>query len=461
VGVEYALDPRGGTATLGFEAFGVSSVKLTDTPDLSDDLPTTLSVDPSFSTTELTFDYRANTEPEAVSYTLTLEGKGCGDARTEIALTQDKGMGTLTYGVSGLPAGAKAQIHLDSADSRCTKANLTLGNETLTEDLPATCEHTLWGERVEHEGHYYEAQPVSFTLEAWKEATATLAYQKTEGYLTLELTGLPRNAPEVALKLEGEKNLKLTFKGNGTKKLVLPVGDYTVTIVPASFELEGMEYEINPESKTFRLENGDRKSVTFTAGPKKSWVRVTVSGLPKNGQGTITLKGPKAYTLKLANTTKKVLVEPGSYTVTAGEYKSGLSTYKAVPNPERFKVEPGETQGVSVPYKLVPAKLTVQVDHHKAWIDDRHVAWGDADSAFEQKTWSFRPGTYTVRAEDRVYYSKRTEQRRYHPLAYSKKVTLRSGDAKTVRLDYIVQKRTRWCFWFICGGWSGWKKIGD
>ena len=456
------LDRQGGVATLAFKAVGAKTATITATPSaFSDDFPLTVN-DPGDVERVVTFTYTPNLEPAQRTARIEVGIDGCGaSAAQAVDVIQEAGSAPLTLEVSGLPAGTTAPVHLESADARCATRDYTTGNATLTEELPATCAYRVWGERVANGGNYYAPKPVEFTLNAYEPGAATLLYELDQGYIDASIAGLPTGAPAVTVTVAGPVSKSASIAPGRSSSFVLPPGTYTVEASPAELRVGGVRYVLDNPTRNVTVVSGRREPVEFTYRQADALLTLRTSGLPSSEKVRLTVSALSgavpARTVYLAGGASTTLpLEPGSYKVSA----ANSANYYAV-NPNLFlRAESGQSYTLTFDYRRKTGTLRIRVDHHKAWSDGVGTAYGDGDSAFEYRDFVVPTGQYTVRGDNYYIYKTSAPQYRYRLISENNQsVTVPYGGTATVTMDYIIERRNRYCF-FACW-WGTWYKVGD
>ncbi|ADR37809.1 hypothetical protein Ocepr_2361 (plasmid) [Oceanithermus profundus DSM 14977] len=454
------LEREGGTAVLRFKAVGAQTVTVSDTPtDFSADLPTTVN-DPGDVEYELTFAYAPNLEPQQRTARIEVQLDGCGTSDNAVVdVVQDAGSAPLSIVVSGLPAGVTVPVHLESADARCKNLDFDTGNATLEEELPATCSYRVWGERLQHGGNYYEPQPVDFTLNAYEPKTVSLRYELNQGYVEVAVAGLPAGAPDVTVNVTGPVSESASVAPSGNHTFTLPPGTYSVEATPTEVVVGGVRYVLDNPTQSVALANGDRRSVTFAYRQIDGLVTISTSGLPSNEETQIRVQPQvgSAYIISLNGGDSKTLpFAPGQYLLTA----SDSGNYYVVGGGGVLNVASGGSYTVTFTFRRKTGILRIRVDHHKAWVDGVGTAYGDGDSAFEFRDFRVPTGTYTVKGNDTYVYITSAPQYRYRLISgNNKSATVTYNGTTTVTMDYIIERRNRYCV-FVCW-WGSWYKVGD
>ncbi len=187
----------------------------------------------------------------------------------------------------------------------------------------------------------------------------------------------------------------------------LEPGTYTVsatdvTVDDATFTatVDGSPLALTPGS---RLE----ATVTYTEKaqpPKTGALQVSVSGLPADASGNVTVTGPDGFARTLTKTATLSDLEPGAYTVTAADVTAG-QTYTASVTGSPATVSAGATAEVAVAYSttappVLGGNLEVTVSGLPSGADATVLVEGpDGFSQTLTATTtlsSLQPGEYTV-----------------------------------------------------------------
>jgi len=455
------LDRKGGTAVLEFRGTGADSVEVVDTPDdFSADLPTTIN-DPGDLDHEITFGYAPNMEPQQRNARISLRLSGCGTSDdSSIDILQEAGSAPLTLAVSGLPNGVTAPVHIESSDTRCANSDFETGNDTIDRELPATCQYKIWGERVHSGGNYYDVEPTEFELAAYEPHTADLAYQVTQGYIEVEVSGLPAGSYSVDVNVTGPVNEAYTFPQNGRHTFTLPPGSYSIAATPQEMRVGGVRYVLDDATRTVDLEKDARTPIHFAYKQADALVTVRTTGLPSSEQTRIAVwRGSVNVTnFNLAGGQSRTLaLEPGEYVISA----SASRRYYPVRPRQQISVASGQSYSASFAFRRKTGTLRIQVDHHKAWADGVGTVYGDADSYFEHRDFVVPTGTYVVKGDATFVYKTTAPQYRYRLISpNNQRITVARDRVSTATMDYIVESRDWYCVLWVCW-WTGWSKVGD
>jgi glucose/arabinose dehydrogenase len=148
------------------------------------------------------------------------------------------------------------------------------------------------------------------------------------GSLTVTIEGLPAGVPS-AVTVTGPSGYSAVV-GSSSTLTALRSGTYIV--VGADVTTGGVRYDPTPATQTIVVSSGaltTASSITYAVATAR--LAVTVLGLPTGAQAGVAVFGPNGYARTLTGTEHIDLLEPGAYTVTAGDVQATGKTYRPSP----------------------------------------------------------------------------------------------------------------------------------
>lgn len=353
-----------------------------------------------------------------------------------VAVSYVEASGTVSLTVSGLPSGASVTLYLGSysktcGNGTCNFTRLPLGSYTLT--------------APDYRDALYDykptASPTSYTLSnPGAVLTGTVTYQATTGAVKVTISG-PSGMPSPTVRLKNASgSVVATYSATGAFTTPhLPPGKYTLEATSVK-DTSGFTYAPSPQSASVTVAAGSTASVSVSYVKLQATLTLTVSGLPPGAQARFRVSGPTTYDLDLGNTSGfSLTVPPGTYTVTAGDYVSGVYTYRASPATQSAALSNGGSATLSFRYSLVPGSLKIVASGLPSGASatvsvSGPNGYGNTVSATSAGTTlsNLTPGSYTA-AASQVSYGGNTYVPKTSPLS----ATVSSGNTATVTFEYL------------------------
>jgi|GEM_PF-716817 len=382
------------------------------------------------------YEYLGSASPSSFSLSNPGEAKN-------VAVSYVEASGTVSLTVSGLPSGASVTLYLGSysktcGNGTCNFTRLPLGSYTLT--------------APDYRDALYDykptASPTSYTLSnPGAVLTGTVTYQATTGAVKVTISG-PSGMPSPTVRLKNASgSVVATYSATGTFTTPhLPPGTYTIEAASVQ-DVLGFTYVPSPQRTSVTVTAGRTASVSVSYAKLQATLTLTVSGLPPGALARFRVSGPTTYNLNLGNTSGfSLTVLPGTYTVTAGDYVSGVYTYRASPATRSAALSNGGSAVLSFGYSLVPGSLKIVASGLPSGASatvsvSGPNGYGNTVSATSTGTTlsNLTPGSYTATAS-RVIYGGDI----YVPKASTLSATVSSGNTATVTFEYRLLPATRW-----------------
>ena len=284
--------------------------------------------------------------------------------RLTLTLAYAPGDGKLRATATGLPQGAPAPTITvkDTAGNTVHQANaydlrlqaLAPGNYSVSFSPVSVGDYT-WTPTP---------ATATVTVSAGQEATVTATYAEDAAYIRISATGatLPQGTAASGEVRSGNRTVSYTVAIGGSVLVKVPLGLHTV--VPFPLAVGGYTYRPNPATTDVNVTvRGSVYPVSLEYVEDSGRVVLSVSGLPSSAQGTLTLSGPVTRSQTCGNGTCTFSRLPlGSYTLSAGDYRSPSYTYRATLSPSAFTLSAsGQTLSGRVTYAPVDGALSFTV----------------------------------------------------------------------------------------------------
>jgi glucose/arabinose dehydrogenase len=161
---------------------------------------------------------------------------------------------------------------------------------------------------------------------------ATLSCNETPiapptGQLSVAIGGLPTGVP-AAVVVTGPESFRQTLEASRT---LSSLASGVFTIVASDVASGGIRYAPTPALQVVTLGDGAvmiAGAIDYRVASAK--LSLLVTGLPASTPASITIAGPRGYSRTVTGATDIELLEPGTYTITAGDVQAGGKTYRAV-----------------------------------------------------------------------------------------------------------------------------------
>ncbi|WP_157202932.1 hypothetical protein [Calidithermus chliarophilus] len=319
-----------------------------------------------------------------------------GGKQAEVTVTYQASTGGLSVSVAGLPDGASPEITVTGPSGFSQKVATST---TLTGLVPG--QYSISAADVSVGGYTYVASvdPATVTVTAGVTATSQVTYGAGDGKLTVRVSGIPGGASATVAvsKVGGGFSQNLTFSGNGSQSLVVPVGQYNIAANP--FTVGADTYAGTVSESPVTVTGASTKEVTVSYGTNSGSLQVNISGLPSGSGEPVTVSGPSGtFTLGSSQTLTGLAV--GSYTVTAANVSKDGSTYAGTVTTSPVTVSAGATASVSISYAAISGRLVVTIAGLPGGANANVTVTGPG--GFSQTLTAsatldnLQPGTYTI-----------------------------------------------------------------
>ncbi|MGH7592725.1 MAG: hypothetical protein ACRELE_02590, partial [Gemmatimonadales bacterium] len=259
-------------------------------------------------------------------------------------------VGGLAVTVTGVPSGTTGSVTVTGPGGF---SRVLTATQSLTGLVPGT--YTISVAVIVAGGYTYAPTPSRLTqlINAGSSPSVSVIYTPTSGGLVVTLTGLPSGAGG-SVTVTGSGGYAQWFSSTQTLTSLAP-GSYAIAAGNAT--IGGTVYSASPASQTRTVIGGaaSNATVTYTAVPPTTGaLSVTVSGLPSEVGGRVTVTGPAAFSQPLAATRTLSGLVGGNYTITAATVTSGSTTYAPVLATQTRVIVAGTTVSAAVTYAALP-----------------------------------------------------------------------------------------------------------
>lgn len=269
----------------------------------------------------------------------------------------------------------------------------------------------------------YEASATGVEVRPGQTATVNLAYTPVTTLLDFAVTGLPQGTLAAA-SLAGPGGYS---QGLSTSRRLtdLAPGSYSFSAQPVV--AGGYTYLPDPASRSLTLNAGGRYALDLRYTRQEGQVNLTLSGQPEGSTPAIRLRqGNQSYPLTPG---RNAGLPTGDYTVEATVLVKDGFTYLPQSHPERFTLNHGQTQDLTVSYVRQSGTLVVVLDG--LGTAPLHIS-GPMNMELQQGgSYTLLPGSYTLSADP-----VETGGYRYTPAVEGSPFSLAVGETRTVTVRY-------------------------
>ena len=257
----------------------------------------------------------------------------------------------------------------------------------------------------------------------------------TRGSLVVPVaTGLPAGA---------EATVTVTGPGGFSREVVAPdsLGDLAAgayTIVASSVVADEVRYGGAPATQVVEVTGGRRaraQAITYSVASAELTVRVL--GLPGGAPASVTVTGPGGFSRTLTTTTLLRTLDPGTYTVAAGDVQAAARTWRPAEPATVITLVAGIDRVATVDYGAGTASLAITIDGVPADVDAGVSVTGPGGYLREvAATTTLRnldPGTYSI--SPRTTYGSLAS---YAPTGSTQARTLADGGSATAQVGFTA-----------------------
>ncbi len=305
-------------------------------------------------------------------------------------------VGSLLVSVSGLSGGTTAQIVLRSSQDGDIAVTPGTAIGSLKEGV-----YTVVAQTVVENGFTFEPQPAvqSVTIARDIQSSATVAYRKRSGAISVVVNGLPDGTnAAIALTSPNGETIQLT-------------DDYSNAVaLPGLWRLNASEVSANgftwlPDKAFEQLElaAGAQRTFNINYSVASGALTVQLQGLPENAPASVSVTGPQGFQRTVTRTETFTDLTPGSYTASAGNITHNGTKYAPANSTVQVNVAASVTPSIAtIEYEVMRGTLTVEIGGVPT-VAEISVTGPEGFSRNIQSTTVFTnvlPGTYTVSAPD-------------------------------------------------------------
>ena len=291
--------------------------------------------------------------PTPLTQTVTVAGS---DAPTTAAVTYALSTSRLALVVSGLPSGTTANVTVTGPAGFTRTAT---GSQAFDLLEPGT--YTVTAADVATGATIHRPTPASTSVTLTPSTTATtvaVTYGVAPGDLAITISGLPSGA-SAAATVTGPGGFTRALTGTTTLTALAP-GSYTIAATPVT-TTEG-RWTPTPGTQMVNVASDVPAAATIAYALATARLSLAVTGLPTGANAVVTLAGPGGFTRVVTGSESFDLLEPGTYTITAGDVTSGATIYRPAPASTSVTLTPSTiVTNVGVAYAPVPGSLTITV----------------------------------------------------------------------------------------------------
>ena len=348
----------------------------------------------------------------------------------DVAVTYTIQAAYLTLSLQGLPSSASSRVTLSGP----TNLSQTLSNGTHTLGPLLAGDYTLTIDPVYQAPYTYTPNPSSqqLSLAVGDRKSVSVSFSATTGALSITVN-MPSGGPNPSVTVTGPSGYNRSITTAGTEQLNnLQPGSYTVT-AQTVYDGSGFPYVPSPANQSVTVTAGNTASRTVTYSRQAGTLSLKITGLPSGAWASGRLQGPKNVSWSSPNGTKTYTLPPGSYTITANNYISGIYTYRPSISPGTVSISNGSSKSSTIAYSLVRGSLRVSVSGLPRKCPAnitvtgpngyRKVVYGTTTLT------NLYPGTYTATPSARSCGG-------YTYYANARSATVRSGATATVSIAY-------------------------
>lgn len=253
------------------------------------------------------------------------------------------------------------------------------------------------------------------------------------GRLAITITGLPAGVP-ASVTIAGPDGFQFVT-GSSRTLAALDPGSYTITA--SDVTSGGSRYVPSPATQTVLVTSNALATATpITYAVASARLALTVLGLPVGALASITVVGPSSYTRHVTESEQIDLLQPGVYTVTAGDVQAGTGTYQPSPRAQILSLAASATSSTAtVAYGAGTATLNLTISGLPEGTEGAVLITGPA--GFERTLTAtttleyLEAGSYTIVA-GRVGSSLTT----HAPSQASQTIDIADGATSTITVTY-------------------------
>ncbi|MEO7963670.1 MAG: hypothetical protein ABIT38_07145, partial [Gemmatimonadaceae bacterium] len=249
---------------------------------------------------------------------------------------------------------------------------------------------------------YAPPPPVQIVVTPSTEARpASVKYELATGRLAIVLAGVPSGAI-AAVSVNGPNGFARTLSSTDTLTGLTP-GDYTVNA--AEISTAAATYEAVSASQRITVSPSTAAAQASVAyGVASGGIALVLTGLPATVTGSVTVTGPKQYSITVNATTTLTKLRAGTYTVTAAQVSAGANVYSGTPLSQSVVVSTSLTAVPAVvTYALSSGALSLTVNGLTSGTNGAVTVTGPGGfsrSATASALYlGITPGTYTIAAQ--------------------------------------------------------------
>ena len=342
--------------------------------------------------------------------------------------------GSLAIGIDGLPPGVLGAVVVTG--SQGYQKNVTTG-QTLSGLTPGT--YAIAASEITSDGDRYTAAPATQNVAVTSgvvPVTTSVSYQLMTGRLAVSVSGLPA-AANATVPVSGPGGYTHTVVASETLTGLVP-GNYTVQ--SPTLVLSGDRYDAQATAQDIVIAAipGTTGLVAVNYSVASGALSVVVEGLPAGANAVIGVSGPQGFHADLAASATLSGLEPGNYSISAGNVSAGGKVFLPSLADQSASVSPSLVPVVrTVTYTQANGSLNVTVAGLPGAVLGSVTVSGPGgflqSITATQALTSLVPGTYTVSA-----FSVSSGPTTYVPVPVSQNVTVGIGATASAGVTYTA-----------------------
>ena len=305
--------------------------------------------------------------------------------------------GSLSVGVSGLPAGTLPNVTVTGPDgfSRTVSASSTLAGLS-----PGA--YRIAADAVTSNGRTFAPEIAMLDRAVAASASptsATFAYRLASGALVVAIDGLPVGASASAI-VTGPNDFRRTVSAGDTLGNLSP-GAYSVTADPVAVGVDA--YRIGAPANIDVVPSLSPVTASLRFALATGRLHITLSGLPVGVNASVAVSGPSGFARTITAAQVLTGLAPGDYLITADAIVTSTASYSAsLPSQHAVVVPATSAIPVGVAYAISTGSIAVSVNGLPQAVPAAVTVTGPngyaAAVSVTTTLSNLRPGTYTLTA---------------------------------------------------------------
>lgn len=303
--------------------------------------------------------------------------------------------GAIAVTIDGVPPGGQPTIILRSGSfERVVREGRTV------DSLPPG-DYEVRAEPLNIEGAMWDAEPATQVVNVRASQAApriSINFRRRGATLVLAASGIPSYARGTIRITDPQGAQRTALTGDTITGL--SAGLYTMTA--DGLETTDGRFEAVPSARTATLSASATQVVTFTYGPAKASVTVSVTGLPGGAAAGIAVTGPSGFSERVDATRTIGGLNPGLYAARAARVASGGFSYDPDATYRDASVSGTQQRTLAFAYQLATGAIAVSVSGLPTGVNANVVVSGPAGFSravtATQTLTDLAPGAYRITA---------------------------------------------------------------